>query len=105
MDCRMVRKHLSAFEDGELEPSPMLEVEDHLHGCTGCADEQHFPGALKLGVKTQLAPVAAPAHLRKRVEDALRNVPMESDERPASHVWMTLATVAASVVLVLGSLI
>jgi anti-sigma factor RsiW len=105
MDCRLVRKHLSAYGDGELEPSPMLEVEEHLHGCSGCADEQHFMGALKLEIKTQLTAPPAPAQLRMRVQAALQSVPMESEERPSSHVWLTLATIAAAVVLVLGSLI
>ena len=47
MDCRLVQKHLSAFVDAELEPSPMLEVEEHLVRCEACASTYDFICALK----------------------------------------------------------
>jgi anti-sigma factor (TIGR02949 family) len=107
MDCRLVRKHLCAYVDGELEPSPMLEVEQHLGGCDECASQQLFFGAVKHELKQQLVPERAPAELRIRVLRALSMVslPEDMEEQPASHVWMTLAAVAASVLLVLGSLV
>jgi hypothetical protein len=109
MDCRLVRKHLSAYVDGELEPSPMLEVEHHLGSCADCFSEQLVLGALKHELRLQLVPRPAPAALRARVVRALADVPaplhMSVDERPASHVWMTLSAVGASVLLVLGSLV
>jgi anti-sigma factor RsiW len=105
MDCRLVRKHLSAYVDGELEPSPMLEVEEHLGDCSGCADEQHFLGALKSEIKLKLAPAPAPQYLRARVQTSLLSVQVENDQQPATNVWITFATIAASVVLVTGSLV
>jgi anti-sigma factor RsiW len=108
MDCRLVRKHLSAYVDGELEPSPMLEVEHHLVNCADCCNEQVVLNALKHELKVLLAPRRAPAELHARVVRALADVPaplMSIDERPASHVWMTVSAVAASVLLVVGSLV
>jgi anti-sigma factor RsiW len=96
---------MSAYVDGELEPSPMLEVEEHLVTCAGCADEHHFLGALKSEIKLRLVPAPAPEHLRQRIEIALQGVPIENEARPASHTILTYATIAASVLLVLGSLV
>ncbi len=110
MDCRLVQKHLSAYVDAELEPSPMLEVEEHLHVCASCADEQAFMLALKSEIKTQLEPALAPSRVRARVAEALAAAHVEDEDRQPghgrmTHVWMTGAAVAASVLLVLGSVI
>jgi hypothetical protein len=106
MDCKLVEKHLSAFVDAELEPSPMLEVEQHLLTCAACAEDHAFLRALKGELKEQLAvPAPAPGHLRLRVSDALAAVRVDEDERQPGHVWMTVAAVAASVLLVLGSVL
>jgi hypothetical protein len=107
MDCRLVQKHLSAYVDGELEPSPMLEVEQHLGGCNACASQQLFFGAVKQELKRQLVPERSPAELRVRVVRALSEVslPADPDEQQTSPVWITLGVVAASVLLVLGSLV
>jgi anti-sigma factor RsiW len=106
MDCRLVQRHLSAYVDGELEPTAMLEVEEHLTGCNPCASEWRFLGSLKHELKHQLAPAPAPVYLRARVEQALLLVPTTAlDEQPASHVWWTIVSVAASVMLVTGALV
>jgi anti-sigma factor (TIGR02949 family) len=107
MDCRLAQKHLSAYVDGELEPSPMLEVEQHLGGCNECASQQLFFGAVKQELKRQLVPECSPAELRARVVRALSEVslPVDPDEQPAGHVWITLGVIAASVLLVIGSMV
>ena len=107
MDCRVVQKHLSAYVDGELEPSPMLEVEQHLGVCEECAAQQLFLGALKHELKRQLVPARAPVQLQFRVHEALSEVALAVDheKQPASHAWMTLGAVAASVLLVVGSFV
>ncbi|HLV80973.1 MAG TPA: zf-HC2 domain-containing protein [Chthonomonadaceae bacterium] len=35
--CRLVLTHLSAYQDGELDPDPQRVVEAHLANCPGCA--------------------------------------------------------------------
>jgi hypothetical protein len=70
--------------------------------------QRSFLGSLKSELHKQLACVPAPTPLRARVERALSAVPtmsIEADERPTSHVWAIAFSVAASVLLVTGSLI
>ena len=107
MDCRVVQRHLSAFVDSELEPTAALELEAHIVGCAPCATQRTFVGSLKLEIHKQLAPASAPAHLRARIVEALSTVPIEieAESRPSSHVWAIAVSVAASVLLVLGSVI
>ncbi len=104
MDCRCAERHLSAYVDGELEPSPMLELEDHLTVCADCRAEHDFLHALQSELKAQLQPAAAPPHVRARVLRALADVHPESEHDHATmHGFMTAAAIAASVLLVLGS--
>jgi anti-sigma factor (TIGR02949 family) len=105
MDCRLVQKHLSAFVDAELEPTPMLEVEEHLVSCEACASTHDFMQALKREVRTRCAPGPAPLALRERVQAALADVQPVPATRERGQVWMTLAAIAASVLLVLGSVV
>lgn len=105
MDCRVVQNHLSAYVDGELPPGSTLELEGHLTHCAPCALQWRFQGAVKSELRRQLAPVAAPAHLRVQVLQALAAVPHDADEYPTSHAWMTFLAVAAAVLLVTGALV
>jgi anti-sigma factor (TIGR02949 family) len=106
MECRVARKHLSAYVDSELEPSPMLEVEAHLSACAPCADELRLAAALKGEIKRQHVAACAPAHLRARVLAAMEGVEVEHEERQGrGYVGVTVLAVAASVVLVLGSVV
>lgn len=50
MDCALVRNHLDAYVDGELEPSPSATLETHLHACPVCRDELTMSRALKRAV-------------------------------------------------------
>jgi anti-sigma factor RsiW len=107
MDCRLVQKHLSAHVDGELDPSRMLEVEQHIGSCAACASEQSFLSALKRELRSQFSAPPAPVLLRARVVRALADVkmPVEVEARPVSHVWWTVSATAASLLLVFGSVV
>ncbi|MET0389597.1 MAG: hypothetical protein ABW321_26730 [Polyangiales bacterium] len=71
-----------------------------------CSLQWRFLGSVKLELRRQLAPAAAPAYLRARVERALLTVPREAEApAPTSHVWWTVVSVAASVLLVTGALV
>jgi anti-sigma factor RsiW len=50
MDCALVRNHLDAYVDGELEPSPSATLETHLHACPVCQGELTMSRALKRAV-------------------------------------------------------
>lgn len=105
MDCRLVQRHVSAYVDGELEPTAMLDLEEHLTRCTDCSLQSRFLGSLKLEVRRQLVSSPAPLALRARVERSLAAVPRPAQEQPTSHVWWTILSVAASVLLVTGALV
>jgi hypothetical protein len=105
MDCRVVQRHMSAFVDSELEPTAALELEAHLVGCGSCALQRNFLGSLKCEIYQQLAPAPAPLYLRARIEHGLAAVPRSDESRPSSHVWAIAVSVAASVLLVTGSLV
>jgi anti-sigma factor RsiW len=106
MDCRLVRRHLSAYVDSELEPTAVLELEAHLTHCAGCALQWRFLSALKFEVRKQHLAVSAPAHLRARVASALVAMPVQSlGEQSNSQVWWTILSIAASVLLVTGALV
>jgi anti-sigma factor RsiW len=106
MDCRVVQRHMSAFVDSELEPTAALELEAHLDDCGSCALQRNFIGSLKCEIHQQLTPAPAPLYLRARIERGLAAVPLDADEsRPSSHVWAIAVSVAASVLLVTGSLV
>lgn len=104
MICRVVQKHLSAYVDGELEPSRTLEVEQHLGGCGDCELARGFLAALKHEVCVHGKAPAAPGHLRGRVQAALRGADTQ-DDRQGNHTWWIVTSVAASVLLVAGSMV
>jgi len=106
MICRVVQKHLSAYVDGELEPSHTLEVEQHLGGCGDCELSRGFLSALKHEVCVHGKAGPAPAHLRGRVEAALGRVNVQDEPQAGQgHTWHIVGAVAASVLLVAGSLV
>ncbi len=39
-DCKEIRERLSAFIDNELTPQEIRLIEEHLHECPACAQEQ-----------------------------------------------------------------
>jgi anti-sigma factor (TIGR02949 family) len=102
MDCKLVRGHLDAYVDGEIEPSPLLEFERHLDACSGCRNEVTLARAVQRGVQELVAP-AAPAALRQRV---LRSLDERGDRgllKPG--VLKGVLTSAAAVALVAGAVV
>ena len=104
MDCRVIQKHLSAYVDGELEPSRMLEVEQHLGMCGECEVARSCLGAVRREVRARVATPPAPVYLRARVESALRHADLQ-DGAGGGHTWAIVVSVAASVVMVAGSMV
>lgn len=104
MECRVVQRHLSAYADGELEPSRMLEVEQHLGACGECEIARNCLSAMRREIRARVVPPRAPAYLRSRVETALRHAAVD-DGVSTNHTWTIVASVAASVLMVAGSLV
>lgn len=67
MNCKENRKYLDAYVDGELEPSIMLEVENHLESCDGCQSMVLVKRRI-IGELSMMQNIKAPEHLRRRVE-------------------------------------
>jgi anti-sigma factor RsiW len=106
MDCKLVRGHLDAYVDGELEPTPVIEFERHLDDCTACRNELALSRLIQRGVRETAQP-AAPRTLTLRLSRALDEVSISEGRgtfQPRSP-WAVLLTGAASLVLLGGSLI
>jgi anti-sigma factor RsiW len=107
MDCKLVRGHLDAYVDGELEPTPVIEFERHLDDCGSCRNELALSRLMQRGLR-ELGQPAAPQALKLRLTRALD----EADARegravfPLRNPWaMSAVTVAGSLVLLVGGMI
>lgn len=79
MDCRRVRRFLSRYQDGELEPGQNAAVEQHLSTCTNCSQEFEILLQVTTGVKT-LPAIETDPHFSARVmQDIL-------DKKPTRHL-------------------
>jgi anti-sigma factor RsiW len=100
MDCALVRNHLDAYVDGELEPSPSATLETHLHACPVCRDELTMSRALKRAVHGLPRPALSES-FRANVVRAL-----DQEERGASRRGVgftaTLAVAAAALLAVVA---
>src|SRR6476661_939199 len=106
MDCKLVRGHLDAYVDCELEPTPVIEFERHLDDCGRCRNELALSRLMQRGLR-ELGQPAAPQALKLKLTRALD----EADAREGRPVFsrnpwaMSAVTVAGSLVLLVGSLI
>jgi anti-sigma factor (TIGR02949 family) len=82
MSCRLVRRHLGAFVDGELDPTSLIEFERHLAVCAGCQQELAFERSFRGQVREALGGVQAPSSLRDRIRGALDAAPEPEPEAP-----------------------
>lgn len=96
MDCALVRNHLDAYVDGELEPTPVIELEGHLRACAPCRDEATLAQAMKRGVQSIPRPALLP-EARARVLSALDD--RGAGERKRASRGATAAMVLAAAVL------
>jgi anti-sigma factor (TIGR02949 family) len=102
MDCKLLRAHLDAYVDGELEPTPVIEFEQHLDACPACRNELALGRLLEQGVRGLSGP-PAPDGLRRRVVRALDKASVA--EGRGGGPWVGVLAVAASVALAAGALL
>ena len=112
MSCRLVRRHLSAFVDGELDPATQIEFERHLDACPGCQEHLAFEESFRRQTRDSIGRVHAPEHLWGRTLHRLDEIDAAKAEhsslvelRPAGwrHTWPIAA--AAAAVLVIGGVV
>jgi len=109
MSCRLVRRHLGAFVDGELDPASQIEFERHLEACPGCQENLAFERSLRQLTRESIGAVHAPEHLWGRTLhrfdeiDATRAERNSIEARPMHlrHTW-PIATAAAAVLIIGG---
>jgi anti-sigma factor (TIGR02949 family) len=102
MDCKLVRTHLDAYVDAELEPTPVIEFERHLDGCPLCRNELTMGRMVQQGLRDLPRP-EAPAALRKRVLRSLDSAEA-ADEASTNRrgAWTAVLSVAAMAALAAG---
>ncbi|MGB5809740.1 MAG: zf-HC2 domain-containing protein [Polyangiales bacterium] len=112
MSCRLLRKHLGAYVDGEIDPATQIEFERHMETCVQCQEHLAFEASLRDQTRDALGHIDAPDALWSRVLHRLDEI----DEARLDHVgaahprpmqwkqaWPIAA--AAAALLVLGGVV
>ena len=111
MNCKLVRHHLGAFVDGELDPATQIEFERHLDVCAGCQEVLSFERSFRDQTRTALATQRAPEHLwgkalhRLDEIDDTRSHASMLDIRPMRWRQSGLIAAAAAAVLIIGGVV
>jgi anti-sigma factor RsiW len=91
--CRVVRTHVDALVDGELDTTTQVEFDQHLGSCPICREHVLFARSIKTATKRALAPKKASEALRLRVLTALDAAPAPEPRQrrfpPGSSAEMT----------------
>lgn len=72
MICDEVRRIVYFFLDGALGETKKQQITGHLNLCPDCSRRADLQRRLRGFVQRRLAPIAAPPHLRSRLERSLR---------------------------------
>jgi anti-sigma factor RsiW len=83
--CRKYTHLLGAYADGELEPSSVLDVDNHVSGCETCSERMQLDRAIRSSLKKQVGAAASPASdaLRARIAGAMIAASKHESERQA----------------------
>jgi anti-sigma factor RsiW len=103
MNCQQAKPLLDPYADGELEAAAILNLEQHLQGCSACALAWSNLQSLKKTLKQEALYFTAPAELRERIKSGLPAPARAVPQRPVwNWNWLTAVTSgAAAVCLVL----
>ena len=102
MDCTNAHTLLDVYVDGELDPLRNLEIEEHLHSCSRCAQSYGDRQIMRGVLKTESLYFKAPADLQKRIQRSVRQA--AKAEAPAgwfSGSWFKIAAPLATAALVI----
>jgi len=99
MNCQQAKPLLNPYADSELEASAILELEQHLQGCSACEHALRNLQALKKALKQDALYFRAPGELRQRIKSELSS--KAAPPRPAwNWGWLTGALSGAAAVCV-----
>jgi anti-sigma factor (TIGR02949 family) len=112
MSCKLVRRHIGAFADGELDPATQIEFERHLEACSVCQEHLAFERSFHEQTRDSVAGAQAPEHLWARALHRLDEI----DEARAAHSalieirpmrWKQtgLIAAAAAALLIIGGVV
>lgn len=112
MSCKLVRRHLGAFVDTELDPATQIEFERHLEACPGCQEHLAFERSFRQQTRDAVGRAHAPEHLWVRtlqrldeIDEARAGHPSLIEVRPMRwrHTWLIAA--AAAALLIIGGVV
>jgi anti-sigma factor RsiW len=105
MDCPNAQNLLDTYLDGELDALRSSEIADHLHGCTGCAQNVDERQTIRRGLKSPSLYFKAPETLQKSIRHSLRQAAKaQAPSRWFNAPWLKIAMPAAAAALVLFTL-
>ena len=90
MNCQQAKPLIDPYADGELESAAILELEQHLAGCSACALAWRNLQSLKKTLKSDALYFTAPAELRQRIKSELPSPPKAAPQRQLwAWNWLT----------------
>lgn len=112
MSCKLVRHHLGAFVDGELDPATQIEFERHLEACSGCQENLAFESSFRQQTRDSIGGIEAPEHLWGRalrrldeIDDAKTQHASLIEIRPMRWRQTGLIAAAAAALLIIGGVV
>jgi anti-sigma factor RsiW len=102
--CRTIRRCVETYLDGELEPSLVLEVEQHSEECATCRERIVLDRAIRAGVRRNVVDAKPGAAFRDRVLTSM-TAEREKEERaqppvvPLRNTWVLAVAAAVAAVL------
>jgi anti-sigma factor (TIGR02949 family) len=85
--CREILRCIDTYVDGELEPSEMLSMQQHVEGCEECSSRVSFEKSTRASVRNVVQATRASDLLRARIAHALAEqrevVPLQ--DRPTEN--------------------
>jgi anti-sigma factor RsiW len=99
MNCQQAKPLIDPYADGELEAVAILELEQHLQGCSACALAWRNLQSLKKTLKQDALYFTAPEELRQRIKAELPSPAKAVPQRQAwNWNWLTGAMSGAAAV-------
>ncbi len=97
MSCEEAQRAIVWLLDDEIDPTGMLEIEEHVDGCEACRTRLQRESKLRQTVRRAGATTTAPPRLRRHIRQVLDNE--RKRQGPFAQLWPAAA--AAAILLAL----